>query len=104
VLRTVLTDALLVGGAAAIGATVLAQLALLGLSELGVLTAFGVRLSPVLDPLAVGATLVGAMVVVLTGATLATGGLLLAWPGALLDGTGPAPVSSNLGLDDHGGD
>jgi ABC-type lipoprotein release transport system permease subunit len=84
VLALVARDAALVGAVASALAAVLAQIGLLVLARFGFLTAFGVRLPPTLDPLALVGTVLGGVALTVLGAGLATVGLLLETPADLL--------------------
>jgi hypothetical protein len=85
VLAIVGRDAALVGAVASVLAVLLAQAGLLVLARFGFLTAFGVRLSPTLEPLALVGTVLGGVALTVVGAGLATAALLLASPADLLD-------------------
>lgn len=84
VLRLVLRDALLVGSVAAVAAALLGTLTVVLLDAAGLLTAFGIRLLPTVQPLVIIAAALGALCIALVGAGLAALGILLSAPASLL--------------------
>jgi ABC-type lipoprotein release transport system permease subunit len=88
VLALVARDAAVVGAVASVLAVGLAQAGLFVLARFGLLTAFGVGLPPTLDPLALVGTILGSVALTVLGAGLATVGLLLETPAALLEDRG----------------
>jgi ABC-type lipoprotein release transport system permease subunit len=84
IFRLVVGDALRVGVVATVFASVLAGVGLVGLDRAGVLTVFGVRLLPAIDPLVAVGVAATALAVVAVSATLATVAIVRASPAALL--------------------
>lgn len=100
VVRLVVRDALLVGTAATATATVLAGIALRLLDASGLLTVYGVRLLPTVDPLVVVASGAAALLIALAGAGLAALRLVATPPAELLSGDGADPVGPVGGVGD----
>lgn len=108
VFRVVLADALVIGLAATVAATLLAVVALLALDAAGWLSPFGVGLLSAASPLVILGAAIAGLVLALSGAALATLGVLATPPAKLLaDGltgrVGPGraagPVDSDGGID-----
>lgn len=94
ILTLVLVDALRIGVVAGGLAIAFASAGLFLVERLGLLTVFGVRLSPTLSPTLAGGILSGVLVVTLLGAGLATLGLLAASPWTVLVGNTSSPPAS----------
>jgi ABC-type lipoprotein release transport system permease subunit len=97
VLQMVLADALRIGVPGIALATVAGYGLLLIASRLGQLTAFGIAIDPVVTPWLLGSVVLGAVAVVVAGATVTTLGVLRAEPARLLRGDRVGPRRSGGG-------
>jgi ABC-type antimicrobial peptide transport system permease subunit len=86
VLARVLRDTLVIGTLASVVALVVGIVALMGFDAAGLLAPFGVRLGAIPDPDVALGIVLGALLIALLGATLATLGHLRATPASLLAG------------------
>jgi ABC-type antimicrobial peptide transport system permease subunit len=93
IVRTILSDALVIGIAASAIATVLGFLATFLIERAGYLTIFGVRLSTTPSLQIIFGSVVGGLVVTLAGAGLATLTLLRVDPATLLQPEESSPAS-----------